>query len=222
MDEFTPTMIETKNMRLNMTDGKLVFQNGTSEMLKYGETEIKRRAYRCRHDIVSAVLPGSVRRIADAAFSECRNLTSITIPSTVTSIAGDAFEYCVSLESVTIPEGVKTVCKGSFECSGIKSVSLPSSITRIGDNAFRYCENLTSVTIPKNVTEIGENSFEFCKSLEKAGASRRVFNETEALAQIEHLALSPKERKLMAECAKKWHAENAGATEKTIAQILNI
>ncbi len=61
-----------------------------------------------------------------------------------------------------------------------------------------------------------------CKSLEKAGASRRVFNETEALAQIEHLALSPNERKLMAECAKKWHAENAGATEKTIAQILNI
>ena len=61
-----------------------------------------------------------------------------------------------------------------------------------------------------------------CKSLEKAGASRRVLNEAEALAQIELLALSPKERKLMAECAKKWHSENAGATDKTIAQILNI
>ena len=71
------------------------------------------------------VVPGTVRTIADEAFSSCSLLTAITITSGVTTIGIQAFAYC----------------------SGLTAISLPSSIASIKETAFYDCSSLTSLTM---------------------------------------------------------------------------
>ncbi len=63
------------------------------------------------------------------------------------------------------------------------------------------------------------NFKQICKSLEVAGASRRVFTPEEAIKQLVELAKNENARQTMSKCALIWHKENEGATEKTIAKI---
>ena len=68
----------------------------------------------------------------------------------------------------------------------------------------------------------GDNMTNFkliCKSLESAGASRRVFSREEAIKQLIELAENKTDRNIMKKCAIAWHKENEGATEKTIDYI---
>ena len=85
----------------------------------------------------STIIPNSVRRIGNSAFSRCSSLSSVVIPDSVTSIGSYAFSRCSSLSSVVIPD----------------------SVTSIGSFAFTGCSSLTSVTIPNSVTSIGEYAF---------------------------------------------------------------
>ena len=93
--------------------------------------------YPCEKANNNYVIPASVTRIGDNAFSGCK-LTSVTIPNSVTDIGYCAFGFC-----------------------GLNSVTIPSSITEIGD-VFRGCRNLTSVTISDSVTTIGSWAFAAC------------------------------------------------------------
>ena len=74
-------------------------------------------------EITNLVIPNSVTKIGDWAFSRCDGLTSITIPNSITSIGDWVFSDCTSLTSVTIPD----------------------SVTEIGNVAFANCTSLTSV-----------------------------------------------------------------------------
>ena len=61
-------------------------------------------------------IKNGTKTIAEAAFSDCTDLTSIIIPDSVISIGGRAFEYC----------------------TGLTSIKIPDSVTNIGDKAFGY------------------------------------------------------------------------------------
>ena len=124
------------------------------------------------------VIPNSVTRIGDWAFSDCDGLTGITIPNSVTRIGDWAFS----------------------DCDGLTGVTIPNSVTSIGEYAFFLCNSLTSITvdqknqvyssengvlfnkkkteliccpekksgkyvIPNSVTCIGNNAFQMCDSL---------------------------------------------------------
>ena len=67
--------------------------------------------------LTSYVIPASVTRIGEFAFSRCESLTEVVISDSVTSIGDGAFSSCESLRSVVIPD----------------------SVTGIGDWAFSYC-----------------------------------------------------------------------------------
>ena len=71
----------------------------------------------------ATIIPDSVTKIEESAFSDCSGLTSVVIPDSVTKIGDFAFEGCRGLTSVVIPGGV----------------------TEIGDFAFSNCSGLTSV-----------------------------------------------------------------------------
>ena len=55
-----------------------------------------------RYSIKNAVIPDSVKRIADGVFSACSNLMSVTIPDSVTEIGSHAFFGCTSLKKLTL------------------------------------------------------------------------------------------------------------------------
>ena len=114
----------------------------------------------------NTVIPNSVTKIGDDAFSGRIGLTSVTIPNGVTSIGNGAFDSCSGLTSITIPNSVTSVGDCAFFCcSGLTEVSIPNSVTSVGEFVFYECSGLTSVTIPNSVTSIGNGAFEGCSSL---------------------------------------------------------
>ena len=112
-------------------------------------------------EVSDLVIPNSVTRISDKAFSGCSGLTSITIPNSVTSIGYLAFYGCSGLTSVTIPNSVTSIGDEAFYgCSGLTSIAIPNSVTSIGHKTFYECTNLTSVRIGNNITSIPYGTFE--------------------------------------------------------------
>lgn len=132
---------------------------------KYLVTRIREDACQYNNDLISVVLPNTIKSIGRNAFFFCNNLVSINIPGSVVSIESGAFWGCSSLKSVNIPNSLSTIESGVFGRTGLTSVVIPNSITTIGDQAFSNCSSLTSITIPGSVTIIGERAFIGCSSL---------------------------------------------------------
>lgn len=85
----------------------------------------------------------TVKKVSDAAFFGCENVSSVSLPSSITEIGNSAFLRCYNLANITIP----------------------TTVTKIGNEAFFYCEKLSSISIPKNVTSIGTKAFKNCNML---------------------------------------------------------
>lgn len=135
--------------------------------------------------LVSVVIPGSVKSIGLAAFYLCSNLTSVVISDGVTSIGGNAFARCTSLTTIEFPDSVTSISgfgnctsltsvefpdgvtsiSGFSGCTSLTSIEIPDSVTSIGENTFYNCSNLSSVTIPGSVTSIGYRAFRDCEKL---------------------------------------------------------
>ena len=116
--------------------------------------------------LTSYVIPASVTRIEEFAFSRCESLTEVVIPNSVTNIGKRAFANCCSLTEVVIPNSVTNIGKGAFhKCESLTDVVIPNSVTSIGKGTFANCSSLTEVVIPNSVTSIGGFAFMKCKSL---------------------------------------------------------
>ena len=90
--------------------------------------------------LTSYVIPASVTRIGEFAFSRFESLTEVVISDSVTSIGDHAFSLCRSLTEVVIPDSVTSIGDGAFSsCESLRSVVIPDSVTSIGDWAFSYC-----------------------------------------------------------------------------------
>ncbi len=112
------------------------FQNDDVCLFNKDKTAIVSRIKDC----VNYIIPNSVTKIGDEAFSDCKSLQSITIPNSVTSIGDEAFRNCESLQSITIPNSVTSIGNRAFEhCYSLKSITIPNSVTKIGDGAFSGC-----------------------------------------------------------------------------------
>lgn len=107
-----------------------------------------------------------VTRIGNQAFLNRRNLVSVVIPDTVREIGNEAFCGCQLLKTVEIPEGVLSIGNVAFmECSFLNEIVLPESVNYIGDLAFSSCKNLYTVTLPSRVEHFGSAVFMWCQSL---------------------------------------------------------
>ena len=112
------------------------------------------------------IIPNSVNRIEEAAFSDCDSLVSIIIPNSVTDIGFGAFSGCKSLISIIIPNQVKNIPSHTFfECINLTSITIPKSVISIADNAFPYCKSLISIEIAdENIIYSSENGVLFDKN----------------------------------------------------------
>jgi hypothetical protein len=155
----------------------------------YNEDKTVLLKYPAKKKDAEFTIPGTVIRIEEGAFVDCKNLVSVTIPETVTSIGAEAFAGCSGLTSVIIPgsvsdieeytffgcrrldsvillEGVINIGNYAFSgCSGLTLLSLPEGLKRIGIKSFSECISLTSVVIPESVTTIEYAAFGLCENL---------------------------------------------------------
>ena len=116
--------------------------------------------------IESYIIPDSVTKIRDSAFSDCSSLSNIAIPDSVTAIGDSAFSDCSSLSNIVIPNSVTAIGDGAFfGCSSLPNIVIPNSVTSIGDCAFSDCSSLPNIVIPDSVTSIGDCAFSGCSSL---------------------------------------------------------
>ena len=73
------------------------------------------------NQIVTVVVPGTVKHIGERAFADCRNLDTITLSEGLESIGDDAFSDCKKL----------TVCATDGSCveQYVKEYGIPFLVT---------------------------------------------------------------------------------------------
>ena len=113
--------------------------------------------------------------IADHAFESCTEIVTVILPSTLKGIGGGTFRNCTNLEKAdlsatkikTLPNcDTQPYVYGTFQnCTNLSEVLLPSTLESIGEGAFRYTNSLGSIRLPDGIREIGANAFSYSTSL---------------------------------------------------------
>ena len=151
--------------------------------------EIASKAFEGCTKLKTLIVPSSVLKIGEGAFTGCYSLTNITLPfigasvysSTTTFgyIFGTApYSNSVGIvqkpgnEEVTyyVPTGLTDVVitggkigNGVFQnCTKLKRIEITSDATVIGDYAFSDCRSMTTVKLPDSITKIGNYAFQYC------------------------------------------------------------
>lgn len=126
-------------------------------------TSIKNTAfYKWRME--SVIIPETVTKIGDSAFSDCTELTSITIPENVKTIGENAFSNCYSLTRITIPKNVESLGYAAFyNCTALKELVFEAGDTNLKLNGeYRYNEwNYNSIfnACPLKSIYLGRNLY---------------------------------------------------------------
>jgi hypothetical protein len=119
-------------------------------------------------EIVSVIVPDTVKNIEESAFAECENLINIKLPNSLECISEYAFNLCENLTQINIPDNVMFIKKGAFcDCKRLMYVNLSSKLTEIDDFVFYGCTSLIEITLPDNITYIGDQSFAYCSNLRR-------------------------------------------------------
>ena len=169
------------NVDYELTDGTLLYREveGGYEVTGIADenaTEIKIPYFFKLKKVVS---------IGDGAFYENSNIVSVIIPNSVKEIGYYNFTYCDSLEYIEVPSSVERIRQGCFKYSdylefneydngkylgnernpyfalvGSKNREITSCKVnekcKIIAGAFQWCENLETVEIPDGVKVIDE------------------------------------------------------------------
>jgi hypothetical protein len=87
----------------------------------------------------------SANTIPDNAFLNSKNLVSIILPKTVRSLGKSSFEGCTGLTAITLPSSINSIGENAFKYCSLTSIYFHSSEIQIGDNAFSQCLDLIKV-----------------------------------------------------------------------------
>lgn len=135
----------------------------------------KRVLLKCPRERTSVEVAQCTEQVGIYSFDGCVNLVSVVLPSSMKSIGQDAFRGCRRLERVDIPDGVTNIENGAFyDCDSLSSVKIPQSMTSIGPGAFSWCSGLLSIAIPESIESIGPSAFYSCGSLREVSISEGV------------------------------------------------
>lgn len=117
-------------------------------------------------DIVSVIIPNSVKRIKRYAFCDCKRLKELVIPSSVERIEKNAFGISkeeFSYEKLQINCPIIPEC--AFNGATLKEVILGENVKEIGASAFANCDKLSKLSLPKSLIKIGDYAFE-CSNIQ--------------------------------------------------------
>ena len=71
------------------------------------------------------------------------------IPASVVKIGDRAFSTCL-MESIAIPENIVSIGSDAFAFSTLSSIYIPQSVRKIHNDAFSYCSQLSSIIVDEN------------------------------------------------------------------------
>lgn len=136
-------------------------------IISRGETSIRNIDFYCSNNLISIVIPKSVKSIEDNAFYECSNLSDIYYEGTIGNWSkiefGNEFSNPLFYANHFY---IKSSNKEGKSWEEVKSIIIPKSVEDIGEYAFCGFGGLTSIVIPKNVKSIGYEAFSGCSSLQ--------------------------------------------------------
>ena len=117
--------------------------------------------------IREVILPEGLLEIGDDAFDGCTRLQKVNFPSTLRRIGEAAFYYCEELTTDPIlPDGVREIGEAAFAyCNSITTAVIPGWVQAPGPEAFHHCQNLSRVTLKNGVRVLAEGVFAECTSL---------------------------------------------------------
>lgn len=121
-------------------------------------------------------IPYGIDFIGKEAFASQSDLVTLILPPTVKEIKEAAFSECDGLEEIIFSEGLERIDNSAFYgCTSLKKIVFPKSLKAIGNEAFSGCEELEDVTFGNLRTNIQEDAFEDCiyelESLQEEDAS---------------------------------------------------
>lgn len=129
-------------------------------------------------DFTKVVLPDTLEKIGDYAFSACSQLREITIPASVEALGNGVFTQCDALEEFLIDPTnpyLKETNHVIYTADGKtlvaaagrtdERIAVPLTVEKIQSYAFYNCDTLKSITIPGSVRELGEGCFGGCAHL---------------------------------------------------------
>ena len=108
-------------------------------------------------DLVSVVLPNTVRVIGESAFKNS-GLESIQFGLWLSQIKKEAFAGCAALTSVKLPDNLKYIHESAFKNAGLTSIDFGTSVEQIYQTAFQGTK-LTSIILPNSLTYLGSGAF---------------------------------------------------------------
>lgn len=143
--------------------------------LSAGNPRATEKHKQIRKKITKIIIPDTVKRIDENAFSYCASLEEINLPNGITEIASNLFDNCLNLKTVTIPDSVTVIGSHAFyRCITLTSVNIPDKVKEIGWAAFCQCEKLRSIELPESVKFVDKYAFAYCQSLEQIKIPRGI------------------------------------------------
>lgn len=95
----------------------------------------------------SVEFPASLRTIAQAAFTKCKNLRTVKFNEGLEVLGANEYRY----------DGSEWF--GVFEESALERVELSTTLKRIEYNVFGNCKNLKNIKLPNSLEYIGKQCF---------------------------------------------------------------
>ncbi len=147
---------------------------------EYTVTAIGERAFEYNYELLSIVMPNTIRSIKEFAFNGCINLKSLTISSEVSEIGDYAFMGLSSLEHLAVDCHNKTFdsrgdCNAIIRTMtntllvGCKATVIPDGVEVIAGNAFISCQDTSiepfELNFPPSVEIIEPFAFNSCYPL---------------------------------------------------------
>lgn len=113
-------------------------------------TNIKYFSFSTCKQLVTIILPETLKSISAYAFNRCENLKYLHIPESCTKIEEYAFYYCVNLIEISLPSKLKRIEKRTFSgCSALKSLDIPNSVNYIASKYAIDGLTINTLTLPE-------------------------------------------------------------------------
>lgn len=196
IENFTVTYLDDGTVKLSRYSGKEETDIIVPSTVDGKDvTVIAEQTFANHEELLSVVLPDTLKEIENEAFINCfelahvdlgnsveiigeraflmANLAEINIPASVKVVGRSSFTGGQYTE-LTIPLTVEEVGRGAFMNNHISALIVPGNIKHISDDTFSGCKLLKEVTIEEGIESIGEKAFENCELLEKVTLSSTV------------------------------------------------